>query len=749
MRLKRLILVVFLVAAFIPLVPATQAQDNYEQLVRRALSELGTNCANLEPNSVCYGFAKVQGTFSETTSFAAPGDRAPLTKLTDLQTSAINLSDQTWGIAALHVQANVPGGLTNQSAIYTLLGEVGIQDAVSANAVFIPVPPVAVTTVTETKILDGAGKDAFVLGTVASGTLLQADGVSPDNNWVRVMYQEKTAWVSRESLDPGASLSSLPVIRHDSMTPMQAFTFKTGGSTPPSLIVPPHVLIVQSPKNTPVDIVANGAPIRVLGTIFLRTLPDGRNELITADGEATLYPDNANKVKVVAGTAVVFGGDTWSGWRVVSQGEWDGYKYIEKITIFTTITLPGPITPSGIGQPITIVVGKTIIIPHEPHYIPPVLAPYEYGKPGQDLERLAWEPITIGCGACDPKMVLYHSDATGSWDIYRLNDTGTDELSNNISRGGNSQNVQPSYSADNKWVAFTSNRDIVGGWEVYLGAVDGSKQVRLTYNSGNDVNPVWGPANLLAWESNRTGNWDIFMTDVSGDAQPVNLTNDPSNDINPFWFSDGGCDSKGADQRLVFQSDRTGTWEIYMLDVATKELTQLTNDKTENQVPIVSHDGSKMAWVKLNDSGVYDLWIMDLATKEAHKLVELGTDVAGHTFSVDGSLIAFHASVNDEYDVFAVDTATNQIKNLTDNTFEDRAPTFLCENTKVIYHSDQDAKEDNPGQRSLFEINPLPLDTPSAAPQRLTVQANADDIYPVASPHEEINSKEGRVPAHP
>jgi Tol biopolymer transport system component len=753
MRLKHLVLVVFLmVAAVLPVVPAAQAQDGYEQLVRRALSELGTNCANLDQNSACYGFANVTGDFSDASTFAAPGDRAGLSNLNAVQTSALSLGDNTWGIAVLNVQANVPAALTGQSAVFMLLGDVTVENAVPADAALIPAAPVAITTVAEAPILKAPAAKAAVWGTVAGGTLLQADGVSPDGLYVRVMYQDQAAWVSRELLDPAAGLDTLPVISKDSLTPMQAFTFTTGGSAPPSLAVPPHVLVVQSPKNTPVEIIANGAKIRVQGVIYLRTLPDGRNQLITADGEAVLFPGDTNQVKVVAGTSVIFGDGTWVEWRVVTQGEWDGYETLQFIpgnVLIYVIDNPNPVQPSGIGEPPTVIevpTGIIVPIPPNPPDFPEV--PYGYGTPGEDLERLEWEPFTIDCGVCLPELVFYHSNAGGDWDIYRLNEQGTSDDTNNVTRGQGSQDLQPSYSADGAWLAFTTNRDIVGGWEVYVATPDGANQVRLTYNSGNDVNPVWGPANLIAWESNRTGNWDLFMADVSGDGLPVQLTDDPANDINPYWFPDGGCDQPEGG-RLVFQSDRDGDWELYMLDVYSMELTQLTDNDTEDQVPVLSRDGSQLTWVQLNDFGVYDLWIMDLGTMEARKLAEVGADVAGHTFAPDGSMVAFQSEADGDYDVYAVDVATDVLKNVTSNSAEDRAPSFFCDGTQIVYHSDVAADDANPGQRELFEINPLPLDGPANTAQRLTQEVESDDLYPVADPHEEINSKEGRTPAHP
>jgi len=756
MRLRYIGLIIIIVlTALMPRPQVGQAQegDVYEQLVRRALSELGTSCANLGMNSVCYGYAQVQATFSTTDTINAPGDRAALTSLDTIQTSGLNLTDSEWGVAVMNVQANVPSAL-NTSAVYTLLGQVEMTNDVSPTSALVPVDPVAVDTVAQADVLATPGADAYRRGTVGAGTTLQADGVTPDGLWVRVMYQERAAWVSRAALDPAAAIGDLPAITADSMTPMQSFNFVTGGTAPPSLAVPPSVVIVQSPKNTPVDIVANGAHIRVGSVIFLRTLPDGRMQIIVADGSAVIFPGQNNELRLVAGTSVILpNAETWGEWRVLSQGEWETFGSVELIpgnVLTYTIRLPDVITPSGIAPQEIIVV-----VPGEPQIIPipptngnyPILT-YEYGAIGQPLERLEWEPFTVGCAVCNPDEVFYHSNADGDWDIYRLDPTGTSLPVNNVSKGDGSQDLQPSYSADGNWLAWVSNRDILGGWEIYVAQSDGSQQQRLTFNSGNDINPVWGPSNLIVWESNRDGNWELYMADVSTDGLPVRLTDNSANDINPFWLPDGGC-GQPEGGRIVFQSDRDGNWEIYMMDVFTKEVTRLTDNTVEDQVPVLSRDGGTMAWVEQNEFGVYDLWVMDLATLQSRKVVDLGANIAGHTFSPDGSVIAFSSDAQGDYDIYAVDVATDAIKVVTDNDAEDRAPSFSCENTSVYYHSDVATRQVNPGQRQIFEVNPLPIDGPANFSTRMTEDQTADDIYPLADPHDEVNSKEGRTPAHP
>jgi len=758
MRSKFLVSVLILVV-IVTLVPAPNvsvAQDGYEQLVRRALSDLGTNCANLARNSACYGFREAQATFGElsvaSTVFSQPGDRVELTDVASLKTSAFNLGTSTWGVVVMNVQANVPSALEH-SAVFTLLGEVEVENAVPASDAFDPVDPVAVTTSGQADIRKAPASNAHILGTEPGGTVLQADGISPDGQWLRVMYEEKVAWVSLGALTSGAATQGLPVITARSRSHMQAFNFHTGGHEPPSMVVPPNVVIVQAPENTPVDIYANGAHIRLEGTIFLRTLPDGRTQILTDDGQATLFPEASNRVIVVAGTSVIFGGNTWTDWRILSQAEWDVFvsvKWLPGNILIIQITIPVVISASTVGQVVITIITRTRIwVPYPwrtPHY-PQI--PIEYGTRGRDLERLAWDPFRIGCGACLPKNVFYHSDAETDWNVYRLTNAGTSGPSNNVTRGpAGTDNIQPSYSADGQWVAYATNRDIIGGWEVYVAKADGSKQARLSYNSANDISPVWGPANQIAWESNRDGNWELYMADVSTDGMPVRLTDDGANDINPFWLPDGGCDRPG-DGHVVFQSDRDGDWEIYELNVNTHELTKLTDNDTEDQVPVLTADGTQLAWVQQDKFGVYNLWVMDLATKQTRQVADLGADVSGQIFSPDGSLLAFYANADGDYDIFAVDLATDTVKAVTDNKAEDRAPSFLCDNNQIVFHSDLAATEKQPDLRQVFELNPLPMSGPPNAPSRLTQDQTADDIYPVSDPHREIGSKEGRVPAHP
>jgi Tol biopolymer transport system component len=98
----------------------------------------------------------------------------------------------------------------------------------------------------------------------------------------------------------------------------------------------------------------------------------------------------------------------------------------------------------------------------------------------------------------------------------------------------------------------------------------GAKMLFLTDDQSLHRRPAVSPdGKMLAWQTNMNGkNDEIYMANIDG-TNPKNLTDAPGDDGHP-WFSRDG-------KTLVFESDRTGTWEIWKCDLASHKFTQLTH----------------------------------------------------------------------------------------------------------------------------------------------------------------------------
>jgi Tol biopolymer transport system component len=98
----------------------------------------------------------------------------------------------------------------------------------------------------------------------------------------------------------------------------------------------------------------------------------------------------------------------------------------------------------------------------------------------------------------------------------------------------------------------------------------GSKMVFLTDDQHLHRRPAISPdGKLLAWQTNAAGPEDeIFLAHIDG-SNPRNLSDAPGNDGHPWFTRDG--------RAIVFESDRSGTWEIWKIDLETRKTTRLTN----------------------------------------------------------------------------------------------------------------------------------------------------------------------------
>jgi hypothetical protein len=119
-----------------------------------------------------------------------------------------------------------------------------------------------------------------VLADVDAGTELQADAISEDGRWVRVVMDEMAGWVPAGAID-AIERRRLPVYGADALTPFQAFHFRSSEvSTCGSLT---SGLLIQGHEDYPIDLIVNDVSIRIESTIFLRTRTDASTGQVIMD----------------------------------------------------------------------------------------------------------------------------------------------------------------------------------------------------------------------------------------------------------------------------------------------------------------------------------------------------------------------------------------------------------------------------------------------------------------------------------
>ena len=96
-----------------------------------------------------------------------------------------------------------------------------------------------------------------------------------------------------------------------------------------------------------------------------------------------------------------------------------------------------------------------------------------------------------------------------------------------------SDDDDPAWSPDGRWIAFKSERD--GDTQVYVMNADGADPRRLTNLEGGVGEISWSPTGeQFVFTAKEDGRQQIYRVDFDG-GNLINLSNSLSNDFAPDW----------------------------------------------------------------------------------------------------------------------------------------------------------------------------------------------------------------------
>jgi TolB protein len=167
--------------------------------------------------------------------------------------------------------------------------------------------------------------------------------------------------------------------------------------------------------------------------------------------------------------------------------------------------------------------------------------------------------------------------------------------------------------------------------------------LRLTAGSWQDITPALSPdGNQLAFASNRKGQWDIFMLDLAS-GEISQLTTSLAYDSAPSFSPDGLW--------LAYESYIDENLELVIAPIdGSQDAIRLTNNQAADSSPVWSPKGRQIAFVSSRE-GRNHIWIADLDKSDEDRFTQLSRsfeNTARHpTWSADGRYLAW-AAVTDQ-----------------------------------------------------------------------------------------------------
>lgn len=196
----------------------------------------------------------------------------------------------------------------------------------------------------------------------------------------------------------------------------------------------------------------------------------------------------------------------------------------------------------------------------------------------------------------------------------------------------------------------------------------------------------------ILYQSDRTGKWQLFIMDIATGTQQ-RITHDAHNNNFVDWSPDN--------EWIAFVSDRDGNEEIYRMRTDGSALERLTDHPDRDIHPYFSPDGKYLLFNSTRANGSLDIFRLDLATKELMHLANSMQEETCARYSPDMKHIVFLRNDVASDDVAILDLSTGLTENLTRTPqVIDGWPMYSPDGTWIYYSTMAS------GQHSIHRVHP-------------------------------------------
>jgi TolB protein len=202
-----------------------------------------------------------------------------------------------------------------------------------------------------------------------------------------------------------------------------------------------------------------------------------------------------------------------------------------------------------------------------------------------------------------------------------------------------------------------------------------------------------------AWEKEqfealKKSQFDVYRVPIDG-SRPLRVTDNTGNDLWATWWPGGSC--------LFFSSEQSGRSSFFFIKADGSNLQQMRDDGLGSlNEPSVSADGKRIAFT-LRQGSESHIYIATNDLPARIKLTSTGPNNWGPVWSPDGKKILFYSNRlgRGRDQIFVVDADGSNEKQLTNDTFNNSFPSWSSDGRRILFTSNREGK----GNEGIYVMN--------------------------------------------
>lgn len=217
---------------------------------------------------------------------------------------------------------------------------------------------------------------------------------------------------------------------------------------------------------------------------------------------------------------------------------------------------------------------------------------------------------------------------------------------------GNRHNLEPAWSRDGKWIAYTQCTGNLTARLVIHNRAENADAYITHPGRGGTRSPTFSPdSKTVVYAFAETGPQQLWSVDTAG-KNKKQLTECSGITNWPTFTPDG--------KTIVFANSRENNYEIYSVSADGSNERRLTENTIMDIRPRVSPDGKRIAFVSTRD-GNYEVYVMNLDGSRVQRITHSEERDDYPAWHPNGNQLVTVSERDGEFDLYLVDVESAQL----------------------------------------------------------------------------------------